>query len=201
MKYSTRIVSGLILILMSSLTMASVKPGDKAPDFQLKDSNGKSVQLSDYKGKTVVLEWTNYDCPFVKKHYESSNIPHLQKTYTPESVIWLSIFSSAPGKPGNYPGNALNKKAENMNSKATALLRDEDGKVGKAYGAKVTPQFVIIDDKGIVQYIGAIDSIPTTDMKDIIKAKNYVHRSLEAMKAKKPIKEPATQPYGCSVKY
>lgn len=201
MKYSTRMVSGLILLLLSSLAISAIKPGDRAPDFQLTDSNGASVKLSDYKGKTVVLEWANYDCPFVRKHYESNNIPHLQDTYTQQDVAWLTIISSAPGKQGNYPRDSLNKKAKSMNSKATAILRDEDGTVGKRYGAKVTPQFVIIDSKGIVQYAGAIDSIPTTDPKDIIKAKNYVHRSLEAMKAKKPITVTATQPYGCGVKY
>ncbi len=195
------LASLLGFFLCVNLVFAAVKPGDKAPDFKLTNAKGETVSLADYPNQIVVLEWSNFDCPFVKKHYNSGNIPKMQKAYTDEDIVWLTIFSSAPGKQGNYPGESLTNKAKEMGNKASDLLRDEDGAVGKQYGAKTTPQFVVIDEEGIVAYTGAIDSIPSTNEKDISNATNYVSGALDALKGKQKVKVASTAPYGCSVKY
>jgi len=170
-------------------------------DFTLKDTLGVDHALSAFKGKFVVLEWTNYDCPFVKKHYDSGNVQKLQKTYTEKGVVWLTINSSAPGKQGNYPPEKWNEMIKEKGSAATAVLLDPDGKVGKAYGAKTTPHMFVINPEGVVIYKGAIDDKPSVDPGSLKDAKNYVEAALDAAMAGKPVETPATQAYGCSVKY
>ena len=185
-----------------SPTFAAVEAGKPAPDFTLTDTQGKSHSLADFKGKFVVLEWYNPDCPFVKKHYdESSNMQKLQKTYTDKGVVWLSINSSAEGKQGNYSAEEFNKMIAAKKSAPTALLLDASGKVGKAYGAKTTPHIFIINPEGNLVYQGAIDNKSTADASDIDGAENYVKSTLDAALAGKEIAVSSTKPYGCGVKY
>jgi len=173
----------------------------KAPDFELVDSKGKTHRLSDYSGKYVVLEWINFDCPFVVKHYKSGNMQKLQKEYTDKGVIWLSICSSNKGKQGYFENDEINKRITDNKAKMSAYLIDTDGKVGKMYGAKVTPHMYIINKEGILVYQGAIDNIKSTDVNDIPKATNYVKEVLDALFSNNPIPTKTTTPYGCSVKY
>lgn len=177
------------------------QPGQAAPDFTLTDTSGTSHNLSDFKGKWVVLEWVNHGCPFVVKHYKSGNMQGLQKKYTDKGVVWLSICSSAPGTQGHMsPGDAAEARNK-VGANSTAYLLDEDGTVGKTYGAKTTPQMVVINPEGTIVYHGAIDSIKSTNVDDIKKADNYVADALDAGMAGKPIAVAQSQPYGCSVKY
>lgn len=175
--------------------------GEPAPDFALKDTQGNDQSLSAYKGKFVVLEWTNYDCPFVQKMYDSATMQGLQKTYTDKGVVWLSINSSAPGKQGNYPPEAWNAMIATRGAAPTAVLLDPDGKVGRLYGAKTTPHMFIVDPSGSLIYQGAIDNVPSAEAEDVAAAKNYVRAALEEAMAGKPVSEPSTKAYGCSVKY
>jgi peroxiredoxin len=191
-----------LLLTMSSLTMAQkAKVGEPAPDFKLVDSNGKEHNLSDFKEKYVVLEWVNFGCPFVKKHYQSGNMQKLQKTYRDKEVIWLSICSSASGKQGYYEGKELQTKIEKEKSNPTAYLLDAEGKVGKMYGAKTTPHMYVIDPKGILIYAGGIDDKPTTKLKDVEGATNYVTAALDSSMVGKAVEVKTSTPYGCSVKY
>ena len=156
---------------------------------------------ADFKGKTVVLEWTNADCPFVKKHYDSGNMPALQSRYTGKDVVWLSINSSAPGKQGNYAPEKANELSKEKKSAATYVLLDPNGTVGKLYGAKTTPHMYVIDGKGVLRYEGAIDSVSSTDQADIKDATNYVATAVDAVMAGKTVDPSVTQSYGCAVKY
>jgi len=178
-----------------------VQPGTKAPAFTLTDAEGKTTSLADYAGKTVVLEWVNFDCPFVQKHYRSGAMPALQAKWTAQGVTWLAINSSAPGKQGNFTGEALTARIAKEGFKATRYLVDADGTVGKTYGAATTPQMVVIDGSGVVRYHGAIDSIRSTEATDVAKATNYVDAALTALASGKPVEVAQTKSYGCSVKY
>jgi len=175
--------------------------GQKAPDFTLKDSNDKTHSLSQYKGKFVVLEWVNFGCPFVRKHYDSGNMQKLQKTYTGKGVIWLSICSSASGKQGNLSPVEINKTIKERGSAQTAYLIDSDGKVGRMYGAKTTPDMFVIDRQGDLVYAGAIDDKVSTDVDDVPGAKNYVIAALDEAMNGKAVQIASTKSYGCSVKY
>jgi peroxiredoxin len=189
------------LILNSGLSLAEVQVGKQVPDFSLADTNGKTHHLSDYKGKFIVLEWYNPDCPFVRKHYNSGNMQALQKQYVARGVVWLSINSSASGEQGNYPATELNQIALKTGSGRTALLLDPDGKVGHLFGAKTTPDMYIINPQGALVYEGAIDDKPSTELADIKTAKNYVKSALDAAMGGKTVALTSTRPYGCSVKY
>jgi peroxiredoxin len=192
----------LVLLCIAAFNVhADVENGKPAPDFTLTDSKGQTHSLSAHKGKFIVLEWLNPDCPFVKKHYESGNMQGLQKNYTGKDVIWLSINSSATGKEGHYSPAQTNEWAEKEKINATAVLLDEDGKVGQMYGAKTTPHMFIIDPNGTLVYQGAIDSIKSADKADIAKAQNYVQLALDESMSGKPVSTSATKSYGCSVKY
>ncbi|MBN8221993.1 MAG: thioredoxin family protein [Spirochaetes bacterium] len=184
------------------LQLSAVDTGSPAPAFtNVKDINGKSHNLADYKGKTVVLEWVNYDCPFVKKHYSSNNMQELQRKYTAKGIVWLSVNSSAPGKEGNYSIAEWKQKSAERKVAANAILLDPSGKTGKAYGAKTTPHMYIIDGAGVLQYQGAIDSTRSTDAADIKTSQNYVATALDELAAGKPVSVKETKAYGCSVKY
>jgi len=192
-----------LAFLMMPLAFA-VESGKPAPDFTGKTSDGKTVKLSQYKGKNVVvLEWLNYGCPFVKKHYDSKNMQELQAKYTAkgQDVIWLSVISSAPGKQGHSTPKQAEADRKKMGSGATAVILDEKGEIGQAYGAKVTPHMYVIDKEGVLVYQGAIDDKATADVKDIDGARNYVTEALEAIGNKKPVEMAQTTAYGCSVKY
>jgi peroxiredoxin len=190
-----------VLALSAGAALAGVEVGQPAPDFSLPDTNGQNHQLSQYKGKWVVLEWYNPDCPFVRKHYGSGNMQSLQKEFTAKGVVWLSIDSSAPGQEGNYPADKLNEIASSQGVSRTALLLDPDGKVGHAYGAKTTPDMYIINPEGKLVYEGAIDSKPTTVVADLKTATNYVKVALDSSMTGKSVSQTVTRPYGCSVKY
>ncbi len=192
-----------ILILFAATLVAAVssghsavKIGQPAPDFSLTDLDGKVHQLSELKGKTVVIEWTNPDCPFVQKHYQSGNIPKLQKAAAQEGVVWLVVETGS-----NRAADKVKSWQRETGSAAVAYLRDADGQVGRSYAAKTTPHLYVVSPDGVVVYQGAIDSIRSADTKDITKAKNYVAAALDAVKAGKPVEDASTQPYGCAVKY
>jgi peroxiredoxin len=189
-----------IITLVAAAT-AAPQVGQPAPEFTLTDSNGTSHKLSDFKGKFVVLEWLNHGCPFVKKHYDGGNMQKLQKDYTSKDVVWLSIVSSAPGKQGHMSADETNKTKAEKKSAATAILIDEDGAVGKLYGAKVTPEMFVINPEGTLVYAGAIDDVKSTEPEDVKGAKNYVAQALSEAMAGKPVSEPTSTAYGCSVKY
>ncbi len=180
---------------------ATAKVGDPAPPFTLVDSTGQTRSLGDFAGKTVVLEWTNHECPFVKKHYGSDNMQAQQRDATADEVVWLSVNSSAPGKQGHVDGAAAERIRGNAKSAQTAYLLDPDGTTGRTYGAKTTPQMYIIDPAGVLRYAGAIDSIPSPSPADIAKATQYVPQSLAELAAGQPLSVTVTQPYGCAVKY
>lgn len=189
-------------LVAGAFQLAAADTGAPAPAFtNVKDTNGKTHNLADYKGKTVVLEWVNYDCPFVKKHYSSNNMQDLQRKYTAKGVVWLSVNSSAPGKEGNYSIAEWKQKSAERKVAANAILLDPSGKTGKAYGAKTTPHMYIIDGAGVLQYQGAIDSTRSTDVADIKTSQNYVATALDELAAGKPVSTKETKAYGCSVKY
>jgi peroxiredoxin len=175
--------------------------GQPAPAFTLVDSNGHTRSLGDFRGKTVVLEWWNYECPFVGKHYGSGNMQRLQKKWTGEGVVWLTVNSSALGKQGHVDGPQANELMKQKGGAPTAVLLDPDGSVGRAYGAKTTPHMFVIDAKGSVVYAGGIDDKPSTDVADIATATNYVEAALEEVTAGRPVAITTSRPYGCSVKY
>jgi peroxiredoxin len=182
-------------------TLASAQEGKAAPDFTAVDSNGKSHQLSSFKGKTVVLEWTNDGCPYVQKHYGAGNMQALQKAANDAGVVWLSVISSAPGTQGHVAGAAANKLTTDRKALPTAVLLDPTGKVGKLYDAKTTPHMYVISPQGKLVYAGAIDDKPTANQADIKGARNYVTEALTAVAAGKGPAVATTRAYGCSVKY
>jgi peroxiredoxin len=191
----------LTMIISISLPASDAEIDAKAPEFSLPDSYGNKVALSDYEGKWVVLEWINFDCPFVKKHYNSKNMQNLQKEYAKKGIVWLSICSSAPGKQGNFTEDVINDRITSNKAGMTAYLVDTKGKVGQMYGAKTTPHMFIINPKGVLVYAGGIDDTATPNEADVEKAKNYVREVLDALIAGKEAPIKTTKPYGCSVKY
>jgi peroxiredoxin len=193
---------GAAMIFSSILLQAEIPSiNDEAPDFTLTDSKGITHSLSDFRGKYVVLEWINVECPFVKKHYEGKNMQMLQKKYTDEDVVWLSICSSADGKQGNLDNNTINSKLSAWGAFMTAYLIDESGSTGKAYGAKTTPDIRIITPEGKIAYIGAIDDTPSTKIEDIPNSINYLDKAMQALMNGNEVDPKITKPYGCSVKY
>lgn len=197
----------LLPILIAALALGAAQAwaqaavGAAAPGFTLTDTKGAAHALADFAGKPVVLEWTNPDCPFVKKHYGAKNMQALQAKYVAQGAVWLSVCSSAPGKQGHYPADEWNRILAEQGSAATALLLDPDGQVGRAYGAKTTPHLFVIDAAGTLVYDGAIDDNPSTDSADIPGARAYVAEALDAVLAGAPVPVAQTKPYGCSVKY
>ena len=201
MRIPFRRALSLCLPLALAVSAAHAAVGSPAPDFSLVDTSGKKHSLAEFKGKVVVLEWLNHDCPFVKKHYDSGNMPALQSRYTGKDVVWLSINSSAPGKQGNYPPEKAAALSREKKSAASYVLLDPDGAVGRAYGAKTTPHMYVIDRSGVLRYEGAIDSAPSTEPSDIAGATNYVASAVDAVMAGKAVDPSVTQAYGCAVKY
>lgn len=197
----------LLLAALSSLTATALfaaespKVGNPAPDFSLTDAKGKTHSLAGSKGKYVVLEWFNPECPFVKKHYGSGNMQKLQQEYSAKGVVWMSIDSSAAGKEGNLTPEAARKQITDWKMNSTTLLLDPDGKAGQSYGAKNTPHMFVINPEGTIVYEGAIDSKATPNPADIPNSTNYVKVALDESMAGKPVSNPNTKPYGCSVKY
>lgn len=175
--------------------------GEPAPNFTLEDTDGDTHSLSDYEGQYVVLEWLNFECPFVGKHYGSGNMQELQATYTDQGVTWLSIVSSAPGTQGYFPPDEMKAQNEKRGGNQTAILLDPSGDVGQKYGAKVTPHMYVISPEGELLYKGGIDDKPTTDQADIEPATNYVRKALDAALNGEEVSPKTAEPYGCTVKY
>jgi peroxiredoxin len=204
MKLSARLLGYVALgaVLLSISTDAQeVRVGAPAPAFTATDSRGQSESLAQYRGKYVVLEWHNQGCPFTRKHYVSGNMQALQKEWTAKGVVWFTVISSAPGQQGYVTPSAENAYVQQVHAAPTAVLMDPEGKLGRLYSAKTTPQMVVIDPAGKVIYDGAIDDRPTTDAEDVRGARNYVSEALTEAMAGKPVAMPYTRPYGCGVKY
>ena len=199
----TKLLLTALTCLASTALFAADSPaiGAAAPDFSVTDSKDKTQSISQYKGKTVVLEWFNPGCPFVVKHYGSGNMQKLQEEFTGKGVVWLTIDSSAPGKEGHQTADEANAKMTEWKMKSSALLLDPDGKAGHTYGAKNTPHMFVISPEGKVIYQGAIDSKPSSKPEDIASSTNYVKVALDESMAGKPVSNASTKPYGCSVKY
>lgn len=188
-------------LLIGAPAHAAPAVGQKAPDFVAMDTRGKQHQLSDFVGKYVVLEWTNPGCPFVRKHYGSGNMPATQKAATAKGVVWLAINSTERAASDYLQPAALDSWMKTQSAAPTAVLMDEDGTIGQAYGARTTPHIFIIDPKGTLVYAGGIDSIPSARPDDIKTATNYVNQALGEAFGGRPISAAATRPYGCSIKY
>lgn len=191
----------LTFVFASAVVNAEPVVDKPAPLFSGKAADGSTVNLADLRGKTVVLEWTNHECPFVVKHYESGNIPELQKEAVAKGIIWLQVITSAPGKQGNVDGETARKLNVLRGATPTNTVLDSGGSIGKLYAATNTPQFFIINPDGILVYKGGIDSIPSADKSDIGKAENYVKEALADLAAGRKVVKSSTRPYGCSVKY
>lgn len=199
MKMMSKILA--VMLMSSAAFAADPEIGKPAPEFSLPTMEGKTADVSSYKGKYVVLEWINHGCPFVKKHYESGNMQSLQKEVTGKDVVWLSVASSAKGKEGYFTAKGWEKLYKEKDMASTAVLLDPDGKVGHLYGAKTTPHMFIINPEGLLIYKGAIDDKRSTDAAEVKTAKNYVRQALDEALAGKPVSEASTEAYGCSVKY
>ena len=191
----------IILALYACGLGATLRVGEPAPGFEGTDTGGKVHRLADYRGKTVVLEWTNHDCPYVRKHYGAGNMQEQQREAAAQGVVWLSIISSAPGKQGHVSPEESEELARTRNATPRAVILDSEGKIGRAYNAKTTPHMFIIDETGVLVYMGGIDSISTANPDDIPQATQYVSVALQELAAGKPVSTPVTKPYGCSVKY
>ena len=197
------LVSGLVLLGAAPMAAAQSQAtvGEAAPSFTLPDTDGETHSLADFEGQYVVLEWLNFECPFVGKHYGSGNMQQLQETYTDEGVVWLSIVSSAEGRQGYYPPEEMKAQKQKHNGDMNAILMDPSGEVGKTYGATVTPHMYIINPEGELIYKGGIDDKPTTDEADIEGATNYVRNALTQAMNGEEVSPKTAQPYGCTVKY
>jgi peroxiredoxin len=187
--------------IVPTVAWASADVGQPAPAFTATDSNGKTWSLADLRGKVVVLETTNHDCPYVGKHYRSANMQTQQREAAAKGVVWLTVASSAPGEQGYVTAAQANELVKSSNAAPAAVLLDPQSKIARAYGATVTPHMYVIDAKGTLVYRGGIDSIPSADVADIPKATQYVRVALDDVLTGKPIAEASTRPYGCSLKY
>lgn len=189
-------------VLPAQAATTTYKLGDTIPaETTLTNQTGKAHKLADYRGKVVVLEWTNYGCPFVQKHYNSGNMQKLQDAYTGKGVVWLSVISSSPGKQGYLMVKDAPEAVAKMGFKGTAVILDAAGTLGQAFGAETTPHMFVLDASGKLVYMGAIDSIPSFNKEDIAKADNYVAKALDEVLAGQKVTTPQTKSYGCSVKY
>ncbi len=190
-----------VLFTLTYPAFAGVTVGEKAPDFIGTDTHGITHNLDDYRGKTIILEWTNHECPFVKKHYGSGSMQSLQKEAVEQGIVWLSIVSSAPGRQGYTTAEEANSVIADTESHATERFLDPEGAIGHLYGARVTPHMFIINPDGTLAYDGAIDDMPGPNPKTLDKAHNYVRAALTDLSNGKPIRTAKTSPYGCAIKY
>lgn len=189
------------LAVIAAPAAAAPIVGKPAPNFKLADANGKPVTLSDFRGKTVVLEWNNPGCPFVKKHYDSGNMQKAQAAAARDGAVWLTINSGAPGKQGHMNGTEAKALVAKAGARPTAYLLDPRGVVGKVYDAKTTPHMYVVNKAGTLVYAGGIDDKPTANPADIATARNHVLAALAELKAGKAVSVATSRPYGCSVKY
>ena len=194
----------LVFLIACFTIFGGVKNDVAAPTFTLMNQDSEMVDLASFKGKKVILEWTNHDCPFVKRHYDTDNMQELQREYTDNDVVWLSIISSAEGKQGYVTKSEAKELTTSRNAQPSHVLFDSDGDVGRLYDAKTTPHMYVIDEKGLLRYQGAIDDLGVTGAlfsTDLSKAKNYVRDAMKSLFLGEDVKEKNTRPYGCSVKY
>lgn len=203
MMRTIRLTAASLVLLAATAASPLAAPvvGAPAPAFSAVDANGKTRSLAEFKGKTVVLEWTNDGCPYVKKHYNAGNMQKLQQDAAKAGTVWLSIISSAPGKQGYVDAAGANELTRTRGAEPAAVLLDPKGDVGRLYEAQTTPHMFVIDTTGVLRYMGAIDDQPTTEAASLAKARNYVSEALGSLASGKPVAEAATDPYGCSVKY
>lgn len=203
MKSITKLlVAGVAMATLSLAAHAAPAVGQPAPDFTLTDLNGQAHSLSSYRGRTVVLEWVNPECPIVRKHYDKSgNIPATQKAAVADGAVWLTINSGGPGEQGDYDAAEVASWQRKQNAAFTAYLRDSNGRVGKLYDARHTPTLFIVNPEGTLVYAGGIDSINSGNPADIAKATNYVKAALADLKAGRAVAQATTRAYGCNVKY
>lgn len=196
-------LAGAVVALCIAISPAGATPtiGTKAPDFTVTDSHGKTHKLADFAGKTVVLEWSNEGCPFVAKHYNTGNMQALQKKYTGEGVVWLTVISSAQGQQGYKTAEEANAWKHKAGAHSSAVILDPHGQFGRNFDAKTTPHMYVIDKAGTLVYAGAIDDKPTTDKADVAGAKNFVAAALDATLKGQPVPVAETKAYGCSIKY
>jgi peroxiredoxin len=195
------LAASLAAILTGPALAAGPQMGKPAPAFSAQDSDGRTVRLSDYAGKTVVLEWTNHDCPFVMKHYGAHAMQALQTKWTGQGVVWLSVISSAPGEQGAVDGAEANRLTKTRDAAPSAVLLDPTGTIGRAYDAKTTPHMFVITPDGTLAYQGGIDDKPSADPADLKTARNHVEAALTELAAGKPVSVRTAKPYGCTVKY
>jgi peroxiredoxin len=188
-------------ITVGTDAFASPQTGTSAPGFTAVDSKGKRHPLAAYKGKIVVLEWTNHECPYTVKHYATGNMQALQMAATESGAIWLTVVSSRPGSQGYVEALEADKLTADRHAHPTAVLLDPAGDLGKLYGARVTPHMYVIDASGMLVYMGAIDDRPTADHASVKGARSYVREALDAVAAGRPVAVASTRPYGCTVKY
>lgn len=190
-----------LMAAMPAVAATAPRVGAPAPAFSAVTAEGETVSLSDFEGRTVIMEWTNHECPFVQKHYDSGNMQSLQKRLTADGTVWLTVISSAPGEQGHVSGEQANALTRERKAAPTHILLDEDGEVGRLYAAKTTPHMFVIDEAGVLRYAGAIDTIRSTDVADVPRADNYVAAAVASVKDGMKVVTPQTAPYGCSVKY
>lgn len=198
---SLRTTAAAAAVALAGSAWAAASVGQPAPAFTAQDATGKTVSLADFKGKPVVLEWVNPGCPFVRKHYDSANMQGTQKEALAQGAVWLAINSTATDSRDYLSPVAMAQWMRQQGAGATATLMDTDGRIGRAYGARVTPHMCIIDAQGMLAYAGAIDSIPTSRAADVDKATNHVKQALAEVVAGKPVSTPTTRAYGCTIKY
>lgn len=191
----------VVALAFHPMSVNDPEVGAPAPSFTLTDTNGTDHSLSDFEGQYVVLEWLNFDCPFVAKFYNSGKMAELQETYREQGVVWLSVVSSAPGTQGYFPPDEMNARNEQEGGQQDAILMDPEGTVGQQYGAQTTPHMYIINPEGELIYKGGIDDTPSTNPADIEDATNYVESTLDAAMQDEAVPTPTAPPYGCSVKY
>jgi peroxiredoxin len=192
---------GGTLLLGGNEAVASVENGAAAPAFSVQDANGQTRTLAEFRGRTVVLEWTNDGCPYVRKHYDAGNMQSLQREATADGVVWLQVISSAPGEQGYLDGAGARARVQTDSAAPRATLLDPSGVMGRAYGARTTPHMYIIDAQGVLRYQGAIDDRPSARPASLEGATNYVRAALADLAAGRAVQTAQTTPYGCSVKY
>lgn len=201
MNTTLRMIALAAGLMSGASVLANAVVSQPAPQFSAQDASGKTVNLADYKGKYVVLEWVNPGCPFVKKHYDSANMPTLQKDATGKGVVWLAVSSTAKTATDYKEPAALSAWMKEKSGQPSAIVQDDEGKIGRAYGARTTPHMYLIDPQGKLIYAGAIDSKPSANPEDIKTSTNYVNQALTEVLAGKPVSQPTTKAYGCAVKY
>lgn len=197
----TALISAALALAIASPSLAAPEVGAPAPVFTGTTTGGESVALADLRGKTVVLEWTNHDCPYVRKHYETGNMQALQREATGDGIVWLTVISSAPGKQGYVTPAEADELTRSRDAAPTHVILDPEGTIGRAYDARTTPHMYVIDSEGTLVFMGGIDDKPTANHASVEGATNYVRAALTALAEGQPVAEPVTRPYGCSVKY